>query len=202
MNEQKNKTGSPIIPLVVTGVLVCLVVILVFVLTHDRIMENIHKQNMQILDTVMPIEHDNEIDHDEKVITDTDRFGDEEIHVYRVRKNQQPKGVIFMPVPAHGYSGKISLVVGVDYDGKITGVNVLKHRETPGLGDRIDPAKSNWLERFTGQTYSADAMDQWQVVADGGKFDELSGATITSRGVLNAVRKTLEYYQANRDHLY
>ncbi|MGH8119599.1 MAG: RnfABCDGE type electron transport complex subunit G, partial [Gammaproteobacteria bacterium] len=122
--------------------------------------------------------------------------------VYRARLGQQPAGVVFSPITATGYSGKILLAVGISHDGTLLGIHVIAHKETAGLGDRIEPAKSGWITNFIGRSFANLPPASWAVRADGGTFDQLSGATITSRGVINAVRKVLDYFQAHRDRLY
>lgn len=91
-----------------------------------------------------------------------------------------------------GYAGPIRLLVGLDPAGAIHGVRVLAHTETPGLGDRIEAAKSDWLAQFRGRTLDDPPADRWAVAKDGGTFDALSGATITPRAVVGALRRGLE----------
>jgi electron transport complex protein RnfG len=116
--------------------------------------------------------------------------------------NNQPVGLVFMPVIAKGYNGNIKLITGVSFDGTLLAVRVLTHQETEGLGDGIDHNKTDWINTFSGFTFENTLPGNWAVKNDGGSFDQLSGATITSRGVINAVRKSLEYYKLNRDRLY
>jgi electron transport complex protein RnfG len=170
--------------------------------THDNIAKNTRDAELRIIDAVMPLPHDNDLHEDYIEFGATGNPGANAVTVFRARKNGKPVGVVFMPVTATGYSGNILLVIGIAHDGTLLGVHVLKHQETPGLGDRIESAKSGWINQFTGRSLMETPVAEWAVQADGGKFDQLSGATITSRGVVNAVRKTLEYYEANRDRLY
>ena len=102
----------------------------------------------------------------------------------------------------NGYSGRIHLLVGVYVDGRVAGVRVVKHAETPGLGDAIELRKSDWITAFDGKSLDDPKPDGWQVKRDGGEFDQLTGATITPRAVVRAVRDTLLYYRDHADMLF
>lgn len=170
--------------------------------THDQIAKNARDVELRIIDSVMPLPHDNDLHDDYMETSEPAYLGNNTVTIFRARKNKQPVGTVLMPVTATGYSGNILLVIGIAYDGTLLGVRVLKHQETPGLGDRIEHTKSAWINQFTGLALARMPVADWAVRADGGKFDQLSGATITSRGMVNAVYKALEYYTANRDRLY
>jgi electron transport complex protein RnfG len=122
--------------------------------------------------------------------------------VYRARLDGRPTGVVVMPVVARGYNGAVELAVGIAWDGTLTGVRVVKHAETPGLGDQIDQRNSRWAEQLSGRSLGDPPADQWAVRPDGGGFDGISGATITPRGVLRAVRGVLDRYALDRDSFY
>lgn len=110
---------------------------------------------------------------------------------------------VIIPAVAHdGYSGDISMIVGVNRDGSVAGVRVLAHHETPGLGDNIELKKSDWLLDFDGKSLSKPAAERWAVKKDGGEFDQFTGATITPRAVVNQVRKVLEFVKQNGDQLF
>ena len=100
-----------------------------------------------------------------------------------------------------GYAGEIRLMMGVDASGKVLGVRVLAHKETPGLGDKIEVKKGDWIERFSGLSLGNPPVERWKVKKDGGQFDQFAGATITPRGVVAAIRRGLEFFSANRDRL-
>jgi len=109
---------------------------------------------------------------------------------------------VILPVEAHdAYSGDINLLVGILADGTVSGVRVLAHRETPGLGDKIDIQVSNWILGFDGKSLANPSLPQWKVVKDGGEFDQLVGATITPRAVINAVQRALQFFQLNQSKL-
>lgn len=170
--------------------------------SRNRIAQNARDAELRIIDAVMPLAHDNDLHADYLAIDATALAGTVPVMIFRARQTGRPRGVAFMPVTAAGYSGAIRLAIGIAYDGTVLGVRVIQHRETPGLGDRIETAKSSWITLFTGRSFANTPVTDWTVQAEGGTFDQLSGATITSRGMVNAVRKTLEYYTANRDRLY
>jgi electron transport complex protein RnfG len=102
----------------------------------------------------------------------------------------------------HGYNASIDLLIGVAPIGTVTGVRAVRHRETQGLGDAIDIAKSGWMLQFDGNALTAPAQELWAIAQDEGEFDAISGATVTSRAVVTAVKNTLLYFEAHRDELY
>ncbi|TQV84733.1 electron transport complex subunit RsxG [Exilibacterium tricleocarpae] len=118
------------------------------------------------------------------------------------RDGDQPIAVIIPAVAPDGYSGAIKLIAGVNRDGTLAGVRVLAHTETPGLGDKVDLKKSDWILGFNGTSLQSPMPDQWQVKKDGGDFDQFTGATITPRAVVKQVRKVLEFYQLNQTLLF
>ena len=111
----------------------------------------------------------------------------------------EPRALVLAATAPDGYNAPIRLLVGIDVDGTVTGVRVIGHRETPGLGDAIEIAKSNWIEQFVGTSLSEPAI--WSVDKDGGTFDSLTGATVTPRAVVAAVHRTLQYYASHREEL-
>lgn len=113
--------------------------------------------------------------------------------------NQKP-AVILSAVANDGYAGDIELLVGITYDGTVTGVRVTQHQETPGLGDDIDIKKSPWILRFDGTSLTAPAV--WSLRRDGGEFDQLTGATITPRAVVKAVKLTLTFYHEHKQLIF
>ena len=120
---------------------------------------------------------------------------------YRVLKDAQVRAVIVPTVSAQGYGGSIRLLVGIDQSGTITGVRVVEQRETPGIGDRILTAKSDWLQIFTGRSRGDPPPSRWQVRSAGGAFDAIAGATVSSRAVIRQVRHALDYFADDRQQL-
>ena len=122
--------------------------------------------------------------------------------IYRAKKAGKTTAVVVETIAPDGYSGKIKLLVGVGADGRVLGVRVIAHKETPGLGDYIDIAKSDWIKLFDGKSLSAPLANQWKVKKDGGAFDATAGATISPRAVVKAVKNTLDYVAKNRANLF
>ena len=129
-------------------------------------------------------------------------LGAESTRVYRVRKGDEPVAVILDPVVPDGYAGPIKLLVSVLRDGTVGGVRVLLHHETPGLGDKIEERKSDWVLGFDGKSLSDPTIEGWAVKRDGGEFDQFTGATITPRAIVNAVKNTLIYVRQQGDTLF
>lgn len=123
-----------------------------------------------------------------------------EVTVYRAIKDGKVTGMAY-EIVGSGYGGDIHLILGVDPAGRILGVRATEFKETPGLGDRIDAAKSDWITRFTGLSLGNPPVDKWKVKKDGGQFDQFSGATITPRGVVAAIRRGLEFFAAHKAQL-
>lgn len=124
--------------------------------------------------------------------------GDDPVTVYRVYADGAPIAALFVVEARGGFSGPIRLLVGVDAGGAVTGVRVLSHRETPGLGDKIDADKSDWALQFTGRSLGDPEATGWAIRRDGGEFDQLTGASITPRAVIRGIRETLQYFDANQ----
>ena len=118
--------------------------------------------------------------------------------IWLASKAGQPAGVVLEAIAPEGYSGNIALLIGIDAQGVVTGVRVTHHKETPGLGDYIDLAKSPWILQFGGKTLLENGNDAWKVKKDGGQFDSRAGATITPRAIVKAVREALKYFAAHR----
>lgn len=128
--------------------------------------------------------------------------GTERAVIYRLYSQGEPVAAAFVVSAREGYAGPIRLLVGVEYSGALSGVRVLAHRETPGLGDQIESSKSDWLEQFNGASLESPPRDEWAIRRDGGTFDALTGASITPRAVIKAVKETLLYFEANRDEIF
>lgn len=122
--------------------------------------------------------------------------------IYVARKSNQVVAVIVPAIAPDGYSGDIKLIAGVNIDGTIAGVRVLSHKETPGLGDKIDRKKSDWITDFNNTSLRNPKPENWAVKKDGGAFDQFTGATITPRAVVNQVQGILEYVRENQAALF
>jgi electron transport complex protein RnfG len=104
-------------------------------------------------------------------------------------------------ITAQGYAGPIELILGLDTRGQILGVRAIAHAETPGLGDKIEASRDDWILGFNGLSLSDPPSERWAVKKDGGDFDQFSGATITPRAVVGAIKTGLAFFAAKRDTL-
>ena len=158
----------------------------------------------QLLEIFPPDTHDNEIVDDVfEVAADTALLGIRvSRHGYRVRQGNTVIGVILPATARDGYSGDIRALVGVRQDGSVAGVRVVAHRETPGLGDKVDLRKSDWVLDFNDRSLANPALSGWNVEKAGGVFDQFTGATVTPRAVILATRRALEYATLNAAALF
>jgi len=143
--------------------------------------------------------HDNSLLADTIVLHAPMEFSDNAsgTTVYRARKDGKVVAAAFQVI-GMGYSGAIRIMMSVKADGSIMGVRVIQHAETPGLGDKIEAEKTDWINHFAGLSLGNRTLDQWKVKKDGGEFDQFSGATITPRAVVRAVHKGLAYFHAHQ----
>lgn len=122
------------------------------------------------------------------------------VTVYRARQGDELKAALFK-VEGRGYGGEIQILMAVDRDGRMLGARILKHSETPGLGDKIDVKKSDWVLDFNGKSLGDPAPEKWAVKKDSGVFDQFAGATITPRAVVGAVKGGLEFFAARKQEI-
>ena len=167
------------------------------------------EEKMKLIDEVLPRSaYDNVLLKDSITLPASPLRGtDEATTAYRARKGTQPVALVLEAVAPDGYSGKIRLILAVNLDGSIAGVRVTQHRETPGLGDYIEPKKDRnkerpWITQFNGHAYAGATDREWKVKKDGGQFDSVAGATVTPRAVIKAVRKATKYVAENHEALY
>lgn len=172
--------------------------------TQPKIAEAERQALLQTINQVMPVErYNNDLLADYKTVIEPDFFGtDQPIQIYRARLDNQAAGLVIEAIAPNGYSGNIHILVGVLSDGHISGVRVLKHRETPGLGDKIELRKADWILSFNGKNLTEDNAERWAVKRDQGEFDQFTGATITPRAVVGAVRNTLNFVNQQGATLY
>ncbi len=176
-----------------------------WLLTKDTIATERRKAEEQALLEIIPRErHDNSMLDDTRPLTaGSHGLGlRDNRSLYVARRNGQPVAVIVPVVARDGYSGDIELIVGVNADGSIAGVRVLGHRETPGLGDKVDLKKSDWILDFNGRSLGNPAPARWAVRKDDGVFDQFTGATITPRAVVAAILRALHYVENERASLF
>lgn len=200
--------GSPIKTLMLVGLVAVGAAVLVTVsyeLSHERIAANERERLLRSLASVLdPALRDRDLSPTHVAVTDRELLGtDEPVDVFVVTSDAgHPEAVILVPVAPDGYNAPIRLLVGMSPQGVLTGVRVLSHRETPGLGDAIEIRKSPWILQFDGKRLGEPPSEQWAVEKDGGEFDGLTGATITPRAVVRAVHDALVYFERHRDELF
>jgi electron transport complex protein RnfG len=168
--------------------------------TEPTILRSQQATKLALLRQVLPAAlYDNDLLSSTKTIPPDDLLGTHQnSSLWLAQRDGQFTGVVLEAIAPDGYSGDIDLLIGIDASGKITGVRVTAHHETPGLGDYIDHAKSAWIEQFSGKSLTNPAPKSWKVIKDGGAFDARAGATISPRAVVRAVKNTLEYFAKHR----
>lgn len=155
-----------------------------------------------------PSAYDNALLKDTVEIPATSALGQNEPTLaYRARKDGQPVALVLQAAAPDGYAGRIHLLLVVAPDGALFGVRVVQHRETPGLGDYIDPKKDRnkkrpWIGQFAGANPVTESEGDWRVKKDGGRFDAMAGATVSPRAVVKAVRQAALYVARNRETLF
>ena len=173
-------------------------------LSRERIIANEREELLESLYSVLDPElRDHGLVPTAITVTDRELLGSANpIDVFVAAEGDQPAAVIFAPIAPDGYNAPIRLLVGVSPEGVLTGVRVLNHRETPGLGDAIELRKSSWILQFDGRSLGDPPLELWAVDKDDGAFDALTGATVTPRAVIEAVRNTLLYFERHRGELF
>ncbi len=172
--------------------------------TKDRIVANEQAWLEQSLKPALAgVEYDNNLIETTLTIALPHELpGNEPVLVYRALFNSEPVAALFVVTALDGFSGPIKLLIGIEAEGTATAVRVLKHHETPGLGDFIDSTKSDWIEQFEDRSLADPDRLLWALSRDGGEFDQVTGASITSRAVLKAIKETLLYFEANRESVF
>lgn len=151
---------------------------------------------------IPPNQHDNDVLKDTISIAPNSLLGNTQATLaHRARLKGVPQAVILEAIAHDGYSGDIKLLIAVRADGTLSGVRVIAHKETPGLGDYIDITRDNWIKLFDSESLTKTSSSEWKVKKDGGKFDYMAGATITPRAVVKAIYKALQYFEANKETL-
>lgn len=173
-------------------------------LTADRIETEERRVMLAQMEQILPASR-----YDNDLLADRFSFSDEahfprgqSVTAYRARKAGETVAVVLRFKAVSGYNGDIQLLAGIGADGTLAGVRVVSHRETPGLGDAIEAEKSDWVLDFDGRSLNDPAPGGWAVQRDGGEFDQFTGATITPRAVVEAIRLALEYSELNRAVLF
>ena len=167
--------------------------------TNEKIGSNQLNDTRRHLSQVLPAESfNNELHQD--ATTRLDSHSQQQRTIYTARLDGEPTAVVITTNAPDGYVSDISLLIGLYKDGTIAAVRVTQHRETPGLGDKIELRRSDWITQFDGKSISHPMT--WAVSKDGGEFDQLTGATITPRAVVRAIRDTLTFFNDNKHHWF
>lgn len=178
-------------------------VVIIHTITQPIIAYNLQLSLLHQLQALVPPNAvDNDMANDVLRVQAPTLLGTDSSVVYRGRKQGKPVAVVVNSEVPEGYAGPIKLLVAIGNDGIVQGVTVLSHKETPGLGDQIEPQRSNWIFGFNGKSLQDPLADAWEVRRDGGAFDQLTGATVTSRAMVRAVKKALIFTQQHGERLY
>ena len=192
-----------LLPFLLLAIFGSIVLSITNLLVEDRMSDNVRQNNLQILNRVIALNYDNDLYKDTiKIAISNTASSQQHIMAYRARKSLRPLGLVLMPVSAKGYNGPILLAIGIKHDGTLQGIQVLKHEETVGLGGNVDHNKSDWLSMFQGHSLNQLSPEAWTIKSDGGYFDQISGASITSRGVISAVYNSLKLHEQQHSVLY
>lgn len=186
------------------GAICTLLVSITYVLTAPVIEKQAQQDLLNKLNQVLvPGKFDNNPLNNCLNLADRRIFGDDQVHtLYRATLNQQPYALVFQTQTSKGYNGLIKMMVAVDQQGKVQGVRTLQHQETPGLGDKIDLEKSDWVLAFNQMKVESEQDKRWFVKKDSGYFDQFTGATITPRAIVNQLRQSIHYVSLNFDELF
>ncbi len=177
----------------------------VYAMTHTAIEKNdADAQRKLVAETLIPHSYNNDLIASAVHLPRNNLLGNDAkpAQGWQARMNQTPIAIVLPVTAPNGYGGAIQLLVGISNDGQITGVRVVEHHETPGLGDYIDIAKSQWIHIFDGKSLRNTPDEAWQVKKDGGEFDYVTGATITPRAVIAAVHRALQYASKYHTQLF
>lgn len=180
-----------------------------YVWTKPALEASAAEEKMKLVDEVLPrSDYDNRLLEDTLTLPPTPALGlDEPSIVYRARRGGQPTALVYEAVAPDGYAGKIRLLVALRADGTVAGVRVTQHKETPGLGDYVEPKKDKnkahpWITQFTGLDPAKLGERDWKVKKDGGQFAYNAGATVTPRAVVKAVARAVAFGNQNREQLF
>ena len=185
------------------AVIATALVVGVQVLTKDKIAQQQQAQVLRTLNQLIPpAMHDNDLYQSCRLVTHNALGSNEPHPMYRAWVNDKPTALAAEIVAPDGYSGAIRLLLAVKPSGELLGIRTLRHQETPGLGDKIEIEKNDWITSFSGKQVKSDDDNRWAVKRDGGMFDQFTGATITPRAVVGAVKRATLYLEENADTLF
>jgi electron transport complex protein RnfG len=198
------EAAKPVLVLALLAAALTAIIALVANVTRERIKHNEQAWIQQRLDALVPpASHDNDLLTDSIAVTAPDLLGSSQpVQIYRARRAGTPVAAVIRSIAPDGYRGPIELLVAIGPEGRLIGVQVIRHNETPGLGDAFESRDVHWLDRFRGRSLTDPPPPRWTVRRDGGDFDAFTGATITPRAIIKAVRNTLEYYRRNSQRIF
>ena len=166
-------------------------------------------EKLRLISEVLPTSlYDNDLMADAITLSPGKALGlDDDTRLWRARMRGVPVALVFETATTNGYAGRIGMIVAVGADGRLLAVRVTAHKETPGLGDYIDPKKDRnkarpWITQFSNLGFDNVPRDKWRVKKDGGRFDQMSGATISARALTNASGRALAWAVENRERLF
>lgn len=195
---RKNSIGLGIFAIVTAGLIAVTQQV-----TKERIEKNILHAQQAAFSEILPHQYyDNDLYASQVQLAADPLLGSKDMSfAYIGRVNGEFSGIIFESIAPGGYNGSMSLLVAINRDGVVTGSRVIRHQETPGLGDKIDMKKSDWMRSFENISFTNLEKKHWKVKRDNGHFDQFTGATITPRAIVKSVKNTLEYYQLHKADL-
>lgn len=199
----KTSIKQSVIGLVIFAVITAGVVSFTRLITAERISENLARAEAKILYELAPKnEYDLDLNQPLQLAAAPELGHSQPFTAHLATQNGQPALIILPLIAQDGYSGAIHLLIALSLQGEIKGVRIVSHRETPGLGDRIEARKSDWLQQFTNRSLSnpdssSSHKNGWAVKKDGGDFDQFTGATITPRAVVNVIKRSLIWQRDN-----
>lgn len=171
--------------------------------TAGRIEQAREQAQLQALNEILPAgSYDNNLLENTLLLDDPLLGNRQPKPAYLAYRAGKPTAIILQATAPDGYSGSIRLLIGIRADGNLAGVRVLEHRETPGLGDRIEAGKSDWIHSFTGKSLANTSNQGWDVRKNRGDFDQFAGATITPAAVVRAVHRALQFFDARHAQLF
>lgn len=207
-NTVRISTSTALVLLVFTLAFTAMMAV-TYLFTKPTIDLNTEQAKRELLAAVLPAAgYDNDLLKDTIMLPPTPALGTEvPTLLYRARQGGAPAALVFEAMAPDGYSGRIDLLIAVRASGELVAVRVTKHRETPGLGDYIDPKKDKnkahpWIKQFDDTGFGKIPREEWRVKKDGGRFEARAGATISARAITNAVGRALQFAIANRERLF
>ncbi|WP_370978120.1 electron transport complex subunit RsxG [Agaribacterium sp. ZY112] len=198
--EAREKISYQSLALGLLCALIAIILLFAEYFTAPLISLRIAEDRQALLEQVLPSElYDNQPLEESLKIHDV-AFSEDAVEIFIARKHSKLSAFVF-EINTQGYGGLMSLLIAMDVQGKIIGLRTLKHKETPGLADKIELSKSDWILSFNGESLKKTSKELWAVKKDGGKFDQFTGATITPRAIVRRVYQSLVFYQRQQGEL-